>query len=74
MVSLNQVFYGLLFLCIDDKNIVDIKQKLSSQKVISYGLSTSANFSATNLKIFIKQNNFFTSFDLIENLKKKKNY
>ena len=68
----NIPFYGLLFLCIDDKNIVDIKQKLSSQKIISYGLNTSANFSATNLKIFIKQNNFFTSFDLIENLKKKK--
>ena len=68
----NIPFFGLLFLCIDDKNIVEIRQKLSSHKIITYGLSNSANFSATNLKVLIKKNKFFTSFDLIENLKKKK--
>ena len=69
----NIPFFGLLFLCIDDKNVRDISKKLFSQKIISYGLNSCANFSATNLKTIIKKNSFFTSFDLIENIKKKKN-
>ena len=59
-------------MCIDDKNVRDISKKLFSQKIISYGLNSCANFSATNLKTIIKKNSFFTSFDLIENINKKK--
>ena len=68
----NIPFFGLLFLCIDDKNVVDISGKLLSQKIISYGLDSSANFSATNIKTLVKKNNFFTSFDLVENIQTKK--
>ena len=56
----NIPFFGLLFLCIDDKNVRDISKKLFSQKIISYGLNSCANFSATNLKTIIKKKIFFT--------------
>ena len=68
----NIPFFGLLFLCTDDKNVVDIKKRLSSQKIITYGLNSVANFSALNLKTLVKKNKFFTTFDLIENFKRKK--
>ena len=68
----NIPFFGLLFLCIDDKNVLDIIEELSSQKIISYGLDPSANFSASNIKTMVKKKKFFTSFDLIENIHKKK--
>ena len=44
------LFMVYFFYVSDDKNIIDIKQKLSSQKIISYGLNTSANFSETKFK------------------------
>ena len=68
----NIPFFGLLFLCTDDKNVVDIKKRLSSQKIVTYGLNSVANFSALNLKTLVKKNKFFTTFDLIENFKRKK--
>ena len=68
----NIPFFGFLLLCIDDKNVVDISKKISSQKIISYGLSSSADFSAKNIKTLIKKKAFFTSFDLVVNGQKKK--
>ena len=68
----NIPFFGILFLCIDDENVRKIKKKLTKKKIISYGLSTKANFSATNIKTFIKNDFFYTKFDLIEKLNKKK--
>ena len=68
----NIPFFGLLFLCIDDKNIVDISKKLLSQKIITYGLNPSANFSAINIRTIIKKKKFFTLFDLVENIQTKK--
>ena len=52
--------------------MVDIKKRLSSQKIVTYGLNSVANFSALNLKTLVKKNKFFTTFDLIENFKRKK--
>ena len=68
----NIPFFGMLFLCEDDKNVREIKKKLNEKKTISYGLSSQANFSAINIKTFIKKNCFFTQFDLVEKFNKKK--
>ena len=68
----NIPFFGILFLCIDDKNVREIKKKLTEKKIISYGLSSQANFSAINIETFIKSDCFFTKFDLVEKLNKKK--
>ena len=42
-------FFGF-FLCIDDKNVVDIIEKLSSQKIISYGLDPFSKFFSLKYK------------------------
>ena len=68
----NIPFFGMLFLCVDDKNVREIKKELTEKKIISYGLSSQANFSAINIKTLIKKNCFFTKFDLVEKLNKKK--
>ncbi len=65
-------FYGFLALGIDNKNVLAVKKKLLAKKTITYGLSSKANFSATNIQTILKNGNFWTKFDLIENLKKKK--
>ncbi len=65
-------FYGFIALGIDDKNVLAVKKKLTAKKTITYGLSSKANFSATNIRTILKNGNFWTKFDLIENLKKRK--
>ena len=45
-------FYGFLALGIDDKNVLEVKKKLLAKKTITYGLSSKANFSATNIRQF----------------------
>ncbi len=70
--SKNIPFYGFLALCIDHKNVRDIKKKLITRKIITYGLSRNSNFKAVNIKTVIKNNSFFTKFDLVENFGKKK--
>ena len=65
-------FYGFIALGIDDKNVLEVKKKLLAKKTITYGLSSKANFSATNIRTILKNGNFWTKFDLIENLKKRK--
>ena len=63
----NIPFFGILFLCIDDENVRKIKKKLTKKKIISYGLSSKANFSATNIKTFIKNDFFIQNLILLKN-------
>ena len=57
---------------IDDKNVKNIASKIKKTKIITYGFSKDANYSASNVKIITKGNRFFSKFDIIENLKKKR--
>ncbi len=65
-------FYGFLSVNIDDKNVKNIVSKIKKTKIITYGFSKDANYYASNVKIITKENEFFSEFDIIENLKKKR--
>ncbi len=47
----NIPFYGFVCLGIDDRNIRNIKKKIIGKKIITFGLSEKADFSAVNIKI-----------------------
>ena len=54
-------------MCIDHKSVKDLKKSFKDKKVITYGISKSANFSLRNRKI-IEQNGFFyNKFDVVIN-------
>ena len=52
-------FYGLNVLCLDNNNIVDIVPNLK-RRFITYGINTTANIRASN----IKKKNYGTSFEV----------
>ena len=67
----NIPFYGFLSINIDDKNILNIFNKINHKQIYTYGFSKKANFSAANVKIIKRNNTFFTCFDIIKNIEKK---
>ncbi len=70
--SENIPFYGFLSLGIDCKVVREIKKKIYGKKIITFGLTQKCNYSATNVKVIKKNDSYLTSFDLIENFRKKK--
>ena len=68
----NIPFYGFIALCIDGKNVRDIKEKLFEKKIFTFGLDSKANFYAKDIKIIEIKKRFFSKFDVIINFKKKK--
>ena len=67
----NIPFYGFLSINIDDKNILNIFDKINHKQIYTYGFSKKANFSAANVQIMKRKNTFFTCFDIIKNIEKK---
>ena len=67
----NIPFYGFLSINIDDRNILNIFDKINHKQIYTYGFSKKANFRAANVKIIKKNNTFFTCFDIIKNIEKK---
>jgi UDP-N-acetylmuramate--alanine ligase len=62
-------FYGLVILCIDDKNIVNLQKKIT-RRIASYGIDNkSADFYAYD----IEQNEFQTKFKVCEKSKVAEN-
>ena len=68
----NIPFYGFLAICVDDKNIRDIQKMLFTKKIVTFGLSSKANFYAANIRTIKFKNIFHTRFDIVENLQKKR--
>ncbi len=65
-------FYGFVAVCIDDPNCKKLIKKLNEKKVITYGLSKEADISCKNKTIKKLKTKFFSCFDVIINLKKKR--
>jgi UDP-N-acetylmuramate--alanine ligase len=70
--SKNIPFYGFLSINIDDSNVRSILKKIEKKKIFTYGFSKNANFSASKVRIIKRKNNFFSCFNIIENLKNKR--
>ena len=70
--SKNIPFYGFLSINIDDRNVRSILKKIEKKKIFTYGFSKNANFSASKVRIIKKKNNFFSCFNIVENLKNKR--
>ena len=68
----NIPFYGFLALCIDNKNVRDVKKKLFDKKIFTFGLSNKADFYADKIKNVEVKNQIFTKFDIVINLDKVK--
>jgi len=60
-------FYGFIAMCIDHKVVRDLKKSFKNKKIITYGLSKNADFSAENRKIIEKDGFFYNKFDVVIN-------
>ena len=68
----NIPFFGILFLCIDDENVRKIKKKLTKKKKLFHmDYLLKQIFQQQTLRLLLKII-FYTKFDLIEKLNKKK--
>jgi UDP-N-acetylmuramate--alanine ligase len=68
----NIPFYGFISINIDDENVKDIQKSIKLKKIFTYGLSKEANFCAKNIKTIKKKNKFYSCFDVVMNIGKRK--
>ena len=61
--------FGKSFICIDDKNNQNLLKKIKIKNFYTYGLNLKSHFRIKN----IKQEKYFSQFDLVINLPGKKN-
>ena len=54
----NLPFYGFASICIDNPEALELKENIKDRKIVSYGLNSSANFTADSL-VFKKGKSFF---------------
>ena len=67
----NVPFYGFVCLCIDHENVREIQSRLFDKNIVTYGLSPKADFFPKNVKLVQRKKNYYTSFDVMINQKKK---
>ena len=68
----NIPFYGFISLCIDHKNVKEIYSKLFNKNLVTYGISPKADIYPENIILKNVKGEFFTTFDVVINKKKKR--
>ncbi|MEE2695188.1 MAG: UDP-N-acetylmuramate--L-alanine ligase [Pseudomonadota bacterium] len=68
----NIPFYGFISINIDDKNVEDIQKSIRLKKIYTFGLSNKADFCAKNIKIIKKKGKFYSCFDVVIKIGKKR--